>query len=902
MTLYHINPNASDNTGTGTAASPKKTLSGITLVAGDRVRFLRGTTDTSNVWTTVPGTAAAHIVFEAYANTDGTDNASLPRPIVQRTTPISTYGSGNKNYIDVFDLDFRGDLPVANDTSMIYAGKDATFRNVRVDTNVSAFSSWNNSNVTLENCEFNGVSHSSANNNNLLTIGADNTSIDNIKMLNLTLNHKGGGGTASHVVRADTSSVNYDLTNLVIDGVTAIPPGGAEKNPNTATIGLRLGRCPGVKLRNLDVRGVLSGVFVSGAGAIITGGEIYDSKFPDCYHFGIHLPGGTRGFKIGRNTAWNCGSNMGPSYYGRALEISSSGGQGQNGGHEIFKNSFAYSRNWGGPQDNGSEGCNIGLDDGTDSCYVWGNYIAFGEGNGIQQYGGTGTDTGGHRIIGNYFESNCTASFKNRRSGGTGLTAFNAHCAFSAHKGTPSVVANNVFVGSTLSAISESGDCQNILDKFNNIFVDVRYPITMPPTLSRSANNVFYSRGSMVRKYSNITLDSNGAPTFPAIAYIGENDFTFDPMLDAEYRPMKGSPVIRAGKNIGSAVDYVGADFDSPPTIGMFEYEGGKDAIGEPFDFQDACSILVPIDILNTAGVLTSVKSNGSELPEDPVVQWGSNTIYMTGNRVSSPTTHRVYESLKDNNQGHDPRDPTNRTTAAGVGTWWFEVGPTNRAAMFDGLVSSQTSAPSPLVITLRPGAFNGFAMFGIDADSYSITVKDAPGGNVIYFEDTAPLEGSMPDDYYEYFFSRFKPLTQLVKVGIDPYGSSEITVTLTKGTGDVKLGMFAIGDMRPVGIPQRDATVEPNDFSYFQQDAYGNATVKKRANGTGMSITTKMDKEEAGAVLDTVKQVLGTPVVVVGSSAQFFEWMTVFGLISGSMSPAEFPFATLRITVKGFI
>lgn len=319
-------------------------------------------------------------------------------------------------------------------------------------------------------------------------------------------------------------------------------------------------------------------------------------------------------------------------------------------------------------------------------------------------------------------------------------------------------------------------------------------------------------------------------------------------------------------------------------------------------DDLDACSILVPVDVVGTAGVLVSITAGGVELPEDPNPAWAAGTTYAMGARVHSPVTHRVYESLKDGNLGKDPTVVANRTTAAGVGTWWFDVSATNRTAMFDGLASSQTIAASPLVITLRPGAVNGFAMFAVDADSYSVLDKDAPGGNVIYSEPTTPLEGTAPADYYEYFFDRFKPQTRLVRTGLEPYSSSELVLTLNKGSGSVKVGMFALGDLRPVGIPQRDANIEPTDFSYFKQDAYGIATTKKRANGTGMSISTKMDKEDAGPVLDTIQEVLGVPVVVIGSQAKYYEWMTVFGLISASMSPDEYPFVNLKATVKALI
>lgn len=319
-------------------------------------------------------------------------------------------------------------------------------------------------------------------------------------------------------------------------------------------------------------------------------------------------------------------------------------------------------------------------------------------------------------------------------------------------------------------------------------------------------------------------------------------------------------------------------------------------------DEDDFVSVLVPVDVLNTAGALVSITAGGVALPEDTNPAWASGTTYTTGQRVYSASTHRVYESLKDSNTGKDPTLIANRVSAAGVGTWWFDVGPTNLAAVFDGLTSSQTVAASPLEITIAPGAFNGFALFGIDADTMSVEVLDAPGGNVIYSETGTILEGSMPADYYEYLFDRFKPLTQLVRTGIEPYSNPRIKLTLTKAAGPVKLGMFAMGDLRPLGIPQRGATVEPQDFSYFKQDAYGNATLQKRGNATGMSIDAVMNIEDAGAVLDTVQELLGTPVVVVGSEAEMYEWMTVFGLISGKMSADPFPYVTLSMTVRGLL
>jgi hypothetical protein len=318
-------------------------------------------------------------------------------------------------------------------------------------------------------------------------------------------------------------------------------------------------------------------------------------------------------------------------------------------------------------------------------------------------------------------------------------------------------------------------------------------------------------------------------------------------------------------------------------------------------DADDVCSILAPTAI--TAGMITSMTANGVAVPDDTNPLWLAGTDYSAaGQRVYLASTQRVYESTgKTGNVGKDPSLPANQFDAAGVATYWIDAAPTNKYAMFDGLVSTQTATASPFVQVLKPGYFNGFALFGLDADTIHVVVKDAPGGNVIY-EYGGPLEGSAPADYYEYFFEPFKPQTQFIASGIDPYNNAEMTLTLTKGSGNVKVGMLAIGDLRPMGAPLRGASVEPVDYSYISTDAFGNTTVKKRNNATGLSISAKMDIEDANSVLDTVKQVLGTPVVVVGSTVSMYEALTVFGLVSARQQYDDFGMPTINITVKGLI
>lgn len=309
-------------------------------------------------------------------------------------------------------------------------------------------------------------------------------------------------------------------------------------------------------------------------------------------------------------------------------------------------------------------------------------------------------------------------------------------------------------------------------------------------------------------------------------------------------------------------------------------------------DSPDILSILTPITI--TPGMI--LESNVE--PEDPTPVWSSGSTYAVGDRVHSASTHRVYESAQAGNTNKDPTLPGNRFNAVGAVTWWIDDGPTNEFAMFDGLVSTKTSRAGGISMVIQPGYFNAFALFGVEADDMTVVVRDAPGGDVLYTYDEQ-FEGSTPSDYYEYFFEPFRPRTQFIATGIEPYVGMVMEITFSSPS-TARVGMLAIGDARPIGAPLRGSTVEPIDYSYVSTDDFGNTVVRKRNNATGLSIRAKLEIEDANTVLDTIKEVLGTPVVVIGSQATMYEALTVFGLVSARMSYEDYNEPVINITVKG--
>jgi hypothetical protein len=287
-----------------------------------------------------------------------------------------------------------------------------------------------------------------------------------------------------------------------------------------------------------------------------------------------------------------------------------------------------------------------------------------------------------------------------------------------------------------------------------------------------------------------------------------------------------------------------------------------------------------------------------STVTETEYAPWSSGTTYAAGAFCISTTTHRVYQSVDNGNVGKDPTDINNR---AGSTVWWLDYGPTNKWAMFDGEVSTQTVVTSPLTVVLRPGSFNALYLAGVDATQLDITVKDAPGGRAIY-SYSGQMEGSQPADWDEYFFDRFKPLSDFLASDIEQYNSAELTLSLSSPSGAVKCGVLAIGDLRSLGRTQRGAKAKPKTYSYIKTDEFGNTKIVRRKAAKDMTASAVLDISEANTVTDLIQELLDVPAVWIASSDQEYAALRVFGLGSGEISFDYSSNCQLSLNVQGLI
>lgn len=218
-----------------------------------------------------------------------------------------------------------------------------------------------------------------------------------------------------------------------------------------------------------------------------------------------------------------------------------------------------------------------------------------------------------------------------------------------------------------------------------------------------------------------------------------------------------------------------------------------------------------------------------SSLPEDEYPAWDAATQYTTGTRVIH--AHVIYEAISDN-QGKQPDLNSGVMDAP-----WKKVGATNRWAMFDDVLSTQSVAPDGvdnLVVEVDFSYADVVALINLVGETARIEVRD--GQEAPYFTREIPLVRDT-EDFHEYFFS---PITQLTDVTLTlsdlaatdiPVGmpGSVLKVTITKSGGGAACGHLVIGRAWDLGKTKIDATAGTKTYSVRETDEFGNLRIVPR-------------------------------------------------------------------------
>ena len=278
-----------------------------------------------------------------------------------------------------------------------------------------------------------------------------------------------------------------------------------------------------------------------------------------------------------------------------------------------------------------------------------------------------------------------------------------------------------------------------------------------------------------------------------------------------------------------------------------------------------------------TAAVLVSTDATES------VAAWSAGTAYAVDDQALLTATQRIYQRIVAGTTATAPNlDTTN----------WLDIGPTNKYAMFDNEISTQTARASSLTVVLKPGYTNSLALFGLDGASLDITVRDALAGSIVYGPKTISLDGTVIADWYQWFFEPSVQLAEVVLTDLPPYGDAHITVGLT-GSGTVKCGICLPGTFYDLGGTQYGATVGIVDYSRKVTDEFGITSFVRRAYSKRMTAKMTLENAQLNKVQRVLADLRATPCAWIGTDEVSFEPLTVFGFYKDFSIDVAYPTAS---------
>jgi hypothetical protein len=280
-----------------------------------------------------------------------------------------------------------------------------------------------------------------------------------------------------------------------------------------------------------------------------------------------------------------------------------------------------------------------------------------------------------------------------------------------------------------------------------------------------------------------------------------------------------------------------------------------------------------------------------SSVTEADYATWAIGTTYALAARVIY--NHVCYESMQATNLAHTPDT---------VGsTWWLALGPTNRWAMFDSQTSTSTVATGSITARIAPGICNGGAVIGVSGAA-SVKMEMFNGATLVYTE-TKTLDNTFIGNWYQYFFEPYDVYTDLLFGPFPPYPSAQIalTITGTSGGATVKCGGFLAGNTVEIGSVKYGATAGIIDYSVKSTDAFGTATLVKRAFAKRTTYEMVIDNTQLRRVHSTLAELRATPAVWVGSDDYKLSPLTVYGFYKDFSINVAYPTSsTCSLEIEG--
>ena len=239
--------------------------------------------------------------------------------------------------------------------------------------------------------------------------------------------------------------------------------------------------------------------------------------------------------------------------------------------------------------------------------------------------------------------------------------------------------------------------------------------------------------------------------------------------------------------------------------------------------------------------------------------EYASGTTYATDDQVKvrykvdrSTLRYPVeeYTSLADNNTGNYP--PTNPSK-------WQLNGVSNRWAMFDGFVNTQTEKTDSIAVELDASNTDLAGLFRLQAKEISFALSS---GGEVKWSETIDLKTLSDASWYDYFFSDWQ-FQEDVLFTYTKYSDATLAITITWFIDELaECGNCSIGSAIQIGNTQYEPSTGIIDYSKKTTDALGRTYLKQGNFAKRAEVELWLYNSQVDAVRKALTDIRGTPAI----------------------------------------
>lgn len=312
--------------------------------------------------------------------------------------------------------------------------------------------------------------------------------------------------------------------------------------------------------------------------------------------------------------------------------------------------------------------------------------------------------------------------------------------------------------------------------------------------------------------------------------------------------------------------------------------------------------ILIPTDITPSMfGAGTSIPEVDSSVGE---VAWVTGTSYAQGDRRTD--AGYTYECTK---APTTTEEKARRPSDSASWAHWLkdENAPTNRMAPFDDYLFTKARRTGSLTYVLNPGFVTGFAIYGIEADSYEFTYRESPGGDVLVSSSGTLYEQAF--GLWEYLFGDIPKSDKWTSPALPLRPNGELTITLSRSTptDQAALGWMGVGKWNyflspdgSAGAAQYGIEVTPKDYSYFKPNDDGTYRRKAGRKAKAISGNAVIAAAQAPVAEAVFRRVSGTAVAVDFSDKPAYRHLSTVGFVTATVVSDTWATARINFKIEG--